>query len=70
LQNADKLILAYGPEALLKRGFAYIEQDGKAITRAEKIRQKENVYIFMADGKATATIHTLEIYGEEKRNHI
>jgi exodeoxyribonuclease VII large subunit len=70
LLSADKLMLAYGPEALLKRGFAYIEQDGKAITRAGKIRQHKNVNIFMADGMAMATIQTIEIYGEKERNTI
>ncbi|MFN5371236.1 MAG: exodeoxyribonuclease VII large subunit [Bacteroidia bacterium] len=56
LKNIESLAKAYGPDAILKRGFAYIEKEGKIIKRTAELESNDVIQIVMADGKAQAAI--------------
>jgi exodeoxyribonuclease VII large subunit len=68
LHGAESLVRAYGPETLLKRGFAYVKQSCKSIKNAAQLKKHENIELYFADGKAQAIIQTIEIYGKKERD--
>jgi len=56
LNNIESLAKAYGPDAILRRGFAYIEKEGKIIKRTAELKTNDIIQIVMADGNAKAAI--------------
>lgn len=56
LGNLESLAIAYGPDAILRRGFAYIEKEGKIIKRTSELKINDTIQIVMADGNAKAAI--------------
>ena len=45
-----------GPMNVLKRGYAYIESDGAALSSIDKITKGDSIDIVLADGRAEALI--------------
>ena len=43
------------PTAVLKRGYAKVEQDGKVVDKAQKVMLKSNIIVNFYDGKVVAT---------------
>lgn len=56
LNTLESLAKAYGPNAILKRGFAYIEKEGRIIQRTTELKTNDIIQIIMADGNAEAII--------------
>jgi len=56
LNTLESLAKAYGPHSILKRGFAYIEKEGRIIQRAAELKTNDIIQIVMADGNAEAII--------------
>jgi exodeoxyribonuclease VII large subunit len=69
LHGMENLVRAYGPDAILKRGFTYVEFEGKPVNSAYKIHSGDCITIRMHDGSAYGTIQTIELYGKKERNN-
>ena len=51
----DNSLVKLDPQAVLRRGFAKIEQKGKSVDKAMTVDLKSNINIYMDDGKIIAT---------------
>ncbi|MGN1227441.1 MAG: exodeoxyribonuclease VII large subunit [Christensenellales bacterium] len=53
---SEKLLNAYNPSNILKKGYAVIESNGKIVSSVEVLECGQNVDIYMANGKLSANI--------------
>ncbi len=62
----DNSLKNLDPLAVLKRGYAKLEQNGNMVDKIGSVDLKSNLEVFLQDGKVIAT--PLEILGDEKWN--
>lgn len=56
LAQRTQLLLALSPEAALKRGYAILTIEQKAVTSITQLRQGQDIQLRLSDGTASATI--------------
>jgi len=56
LRSNAQLLEVLSPQAVLKRGYAIVRKDGKAVRRAKSLRRGDTIDIRLSDGSLDATV--------------
>ncbi|MGH7191989.1 MAG: exodeoxyribonuclease VII large subunit, partial [Candidatus Saccharimonadales bacterium] len=63
LKNLDQLLRAFDPEAILKRGYAIVRQDGRTLRSTRRLSSGAIVDVQLADGRFHASVRTIDPKG-------
>ena len=61
VQQLSEMLTALSPQPILKRGYALIQKQSTAITRASALNTDDKIELLFADGKAGAVVTTVDI---------
>ncbi|HOR23114.1 MAG TPA: hypothetical protein PLF57_00280, partial [Candidatus Saccharibacteria bacterium] len=61
IKNYKKIIEAYNPNEILRRGYSIVRQKGGVVGLAAKLDKNTNVQINMQDGGFEATIESINL---------
>lgn len=57
VESLDRFCRSFDPGFVLRRGYAYIESDGRILTSTKQLKAEENVSIHLRDGVRSAKIN-------------